>query len=88
MSNQPSLEEFAQALAELPPDFKAQLANVSGQTEEIDTVAIKLELIKFVTELQKHNQGVDWETNKIKPKSIRIDKVISEASELFGFITE
>lgn len=88
MSDQPTLEEFAQAISDLPPEFRAQLATVSQPAEEIDTVAIKLELIKFVTELQKHNQGVDWETNKIKPKSIRIDKVISEAAELFGFITE
>ena len=88
MQDQPTLEEFAQALSELPPEFKAQLASASQPSEDIDAVAIKLELIKFVTELQKHNQGVDWETNKIKPKSIRIEKVISEASELFAFITE
>tara|TARA_B100000575_G_C22720701_1_gene433338 strand:+ start:178 stop:444 length:267 start_codon:yes stop_codon:yes gene_type:complete len=87
MSDQPTLEEFTQALEDLPPEFKAQLATVVHPTEEIDTVSIKLELIKFVTELQKHNQGVDWETNKIKPKSIRIEKVILEASELFEFIT-
>jgi len=88
MSDQPTLEEFAQALSELPPEFKAQLASVSQPVDEIDPVAIKLELIKFVTELQKHNQGVDWETNKVKPKSIRIEKLISEATELFKFITE
>lgn len=88
MSDQPTLEEFSQALSELPPEFRAQLATVSQPAEEIDAVAIKLELIKFATELQKHNQGVDWETNKIKPKSIQIEKVISEASKLFEFITE
>ena len=88
MSEQPTLEEFTQALEDLPPEFKAQLATVAQPAEEIDTIAIKLELVKFVTELQKHNQGVDWETNKIKPKSIKIDKVIEEATELFDFLTE
>ena len=88
MSDQPTLEEFTQALEDLPPEFKAQLATAVHPAEEIDTVAIKLELVKFVTELQKHNQGVDWETNKIKPKSIKIDKVIEEATQLFDFLTE
>tara|TARA_B100000963_G_C22432983_1_gene583027 strand:+ start:276 stop:542 length:267 start_codon:yes stop_codon:yes gene_type:complete len=88
MSDQPTLEEFTQALEDLPPEFKAQLATVVQPPEEVDTVAIKLELVKFVTELQKHNQGVDWETNKVKPKSIRISKVIEEATELFNFLLE
>ena len=60
MSDQPTLEEFTQALEDLPPEFKAQLATAVQPAEEVDTVAIKLELVKFVTELQKHNQGVNW----------------------------
>ena len=88
MSDQPTPEEFAKALEDLPPEFRAQLAGMPQQEEVVDTVAIKLELIKFATELQKHNQGVDWETNKVKPKSIRISKVIEEATELFNFLVE
>ena len=88
MSDQPTLEEFAQALEDLPPEFKSQLATVVQPQTELDSVAVKFDLIKFVTELQKHNQGVDWETNKIKPKAIRIEKVIEEATELFNFLTE
>ena len=87
MPDQPTIEEFAKALEDLPPEFKDQLSTVVQVSPEIDTVAIKLELIKFVTELQKHNQGVDWETNKIKPKSIQLDKLIQEATQLFNFIT-
>ena len=88
MQEQPSLEEFAQALQDLPPEYKAQLASIINPQEEIDTVAIKLELVKFVTELQKHNQGVEWETNKVLPKQIKIDKIIGEATQLFEFITQ
>ena len=88
MSNQPTLEEFTQALEDLPPEFKAQLATVVHPAEEIDTVAIKLELVKFVTELQKHNQGVEWETNKVLPKQIKIHKIIDEATCLYDFLTE
>ena len=90
MSSQiPTMEEFAQALSELPPEFKSQLAAQAGvQSEgEIDTVAIKLELVKFATELRKHNQGVDWETNKLKPKQIEIKEIIGDAQKLFDFIT-
>lgn len=87
MSDQPTVEDFAKALEDLPPEFKDQLSSVVQVSPEIDTVAIKLELIKFVTELQKHNQGVDWETNKIKPKSIQLNKLIQEATQLFNFIT-
>jgi len=87
MPDQPTLEEFTQALEDLPPEFKAQLATVVPHVEEVDTVAIKLELVKFATELQKYNQGIEWETNKLKPKAIKITKVIDEAQELFNFLT-
>ena len=60
-----TIEELKSALAQLPEDVKGELL---ASFETVDTVAIKMELIKFVTELKKHNQGVDWETNKIKPK--------------------
>ena len=88
MSDQPTLEEFTQALEELPPEFKAQLATAVQPAEEVDTVAIKLELVKFATELQKYNQGIEWETNKQKPKAIKITKVIEEAQRLFDFLVE
>ena len=86
MSDQPSLEEFTQALEDLPPEFKAQLASVVQPTEEIDTIAIKLDLVKFTTELRKHNQAIDWETNKIKPKKIDVSDVIKDSQKLFEFI--
>ena len=91
-SQMPTMEEFAQALSELPPEFKAKLAaqasvqQVQQPEGEIDTVAIKLELVKFATELRKHNQGVDWETNKMKPKQIEIKEIIGDAQKLFDFI--
>ena len=88
MSDQPTLEDFAQALQDLPPEFKEQLAAVVPPVEETDTVAVKLELVKFVTELKKHNQGVDWETNKMKPKQIGIAEIVKDAQTLFDFITE
>jgi len=47
-----------------------------------------MELVKFVTELLKHNQACDWETNKIKPKKIGIDDVISGSQKLYDFLTE
>ena len=88
MSDQPTLEEFTQALEDLPAEFKAQLATVVQPSEEIDTVAIKLELVKFTTELRKHNQAIDWETNKVKPKKISVEDVIKDSQKLFDFLTE
>ena len=57
MSKMPTMEEFAQALSELPPEFKAQIAAQAGASDEVvvDTVAIKLELVKFTCELRKHS---------------------------------
>ena len=72
----------------LPPEFKAQLATVVQPSEEVDTVAIKLELVKFTTELRKHNQAIDWETNKIKPKKISVEEVIEDSQKLFDFLVE
>tara|TARA_R110001592_G_scaffold183296_1_gene426968 strand:+ start:45 stop:320 length:276 start_codon:yes stop_codon:yes gene_type:complete len=89
MTNQLDLKEFTKALEDLPPEFKAQLASVVRPTEEtevIDTVAIKLELMKFTSELRKHNQGVDWETNKQKPKKIDVEDIIKDSIKLFEFI--
>ena len=88
MSDQPTLEEFTQALEELPPEFKAQLATVVAPEQEVDTVAIKLELVKFVTELQKHNQAADWEIQKLKPKKLEVESIIKDANKLFEFIVE
>jgi len=88
MSEHLALEEFTKALVDLPPEFKAQLATVIHPPEEIDTATIKFELVKFVTELRKHNQGVDWETNKMKPKQIRVNDIIEDSETLFNFITE
>lgn len=88
MQDQPTLEEFTQALEELPPEFKAQLATVVAPKEEIDTVAIKLELVKFVTELQKHNQAADWEIQKLKPKRLEVESIIKDTHKLFEFIVE
>jgi len=88
MTDQPTLEEFTQALEELPPEFKAQLATVVAPSEEVDTIAVKMELVKFATELQKHNQACDWETNKIKPKKINVEDVIEDSQKLFEFLVE
>ena len=85
---QPTLEEFTQALEDLPPEFKAKLATVVQPPEEVDTIAIKMELVKFTSELRKHNQAIDWETNKQRPKKITVEDVIDDAKKLFEFVVE
>lgn len=79
-----SIEDLKNALASLPEDVQRSLQ----EEPPVDTVGIKMELIKFVTELHKHNQGVDWETNKIKPKKITFDQVINDSQRLYNFIIE
>ena len=88
MQDQPTLEEFTQALEELPPEFKAELTRVLHPDAEVDTIAIKMDLVKFVTELQKHNQAAEWEIQKLKPRKIAIDGIIKEAQQLFDFLVE
>jgi hypothetical protein len=79
-----SIEDLKNALSSLPEEVQQSL-----QTEPvIDTIGIKMELIKFVSELHKHNQGVDWETNKQKPQNITVERVIESSKKLFEFITE
>ena len=80
-----NIEEIRGAISQLPEELRKEL---EGNSREVDSVAIKMELIKFVTELQKHNQGVVWETNKIKPQKINIDDVIEGSQRLFDFLTE
>ena len=80
-----TIDELKAAIAQLPPEFQKEL--LEGN-QEVDSVAIKMELVKFVTELHKHNQGVDWETNKVKPKKITFDQLVSDAKYLYEFITE
>ena len=88
MSDQPTLEEFTQALNELPEEFKAELTRVLHPTAEVDTASLKMDLVKFVTELQKHNQAADWEIQKLKPKKIEVEGIIKDAQKLFDFIVE
>ncbi len=88
MQEQLTIEEFAEAINGLPPEMKSQLAAIVHPEQEVDTVALKLELVKFSTELKKHNQGVDWETNKQKPKRIQVEEILQDAKTLFDFIVE
>ena len=85
MSDQPTIEDFRAAIDQLPDEMKAELL---GGTQTVDVITVKMDLIKYVTELHKHNQGVDWETNKIKPKKITFDQVISDSQKLFNFLIE
>ena len=88
MPEELTIEQFAQAINDLPPEMKDQLASVVGSQQEVDTISIKMDLMKFATELRKHNQGVDWETNKQKPKKIQVEDIIKDAKTLFDFIVE
>ena len=80
-----TIEEIQGALSQLPEELRKEL---QGDSKEVDTIAIRMELIKFVTELHKHNQGVDWETNKVKPKKITFDQIILDAQRLYKFVIE
>ena len=53
----------------------------------VDTVSIKMQLIQIVKEINTHNQGVDWEVNKTRPKPINVKDIISDAQKLFEFVT-
>ena len=88
MQDQPTMEEFTQALEELPPEFKAELTRVLHPNAELDTSAVKMELVKFVTELQKHNQAAEWEIQKLKPKKIDVEGIIKDSQKLFDFIVD
>jgi len=88
MKDQPTLEEFTQALEELPPEFKAELTRVLHPSAEVDTIAVKMDLVKFVTELQKHNQAAEWEIQKLKPKKIDVEGIIKDSQRLFDFIVD
>lgn len=80
-----TIEELRRAISQLPEELQKELTDSSPQ---VDTIGIKLELIKFVTELHKHNQGVDWETNKVKPKKIEFDQIIVDSQNLFDFLVD
>ena len=85
MAQEVTIEDFKEAIDQLPEEVRAELL---GGTQVVDVVSVKMDLIKFTTELHKHNQGVDWETNKIKPKKITFDQIISDSQKLFDFLTQ
>ena len=85
MAQEVTIEDFKEAIDQLPEEVRAELL---GGTQVVDVVNVKMDLIKFTTELHKHNQGVDWETNKIKPKKITFDQIISDSQKLFDFLTQ
>tara|TARA_B100001250_G_C19117559_1_gene493891 strand:+ start:60 stop:314 length:255 start_codon:yes stop_codon:yes gene_type:complete len=80
-----TLEELKAALTHLPEEMQKELLDTSS---EVDSVSIKMELVKFVTELLKHNQACEWETNKIKPAKIEVNEIIKGSQKLFDFLTE
>ena len=85
MAQEVTIEDFKEAIDQLPEEVRTELL---GGTQVVDVVNVKMDLIKFTTELHKHNQGVDWETNKIKPKKITFDQIISDSQKLFDFLTQ
>ena len=85
--NEEMMKELQSAAEALPDDVKQQLFG-SAEEAPVDSVAVKMELIKFVTELLKHNQACDWETNKVKPKKITFEQIISNSQDLYDFVTE
>ena len=87
MADTQIIQEMQAALDALPANIKSQLLQQAPE-EEDDNATIKFELIKFCSELLKHNQGVSWETNKQKPKLIEIEDIITDSQKLFEFITE
>ena len=86
MADTQIIQEMQAALDALPANIKSQLLQQAPE-ETVDTVSIRFELVKFCSELRKHNQGVDWETNKQKPKAIEIESIIADSQRLFEFIT-
>ena len=84
--NKEMMDELQAGIEALPEEVRQQLFG-PGEAP-IDAISVKLDLIKFVTELQKHNQACDWETNKIKPKKIEIDDIISDSNKIFNFLIE
>ena len=85
MNQEITIDDIKGALSQLPEELRAELQDEAPQ---IDSVAVKLELIKFTVDLHKHNQGVDWETNKVKPKKITFDQVISDSQKLYDFLVD
>ena len=50
MNDQPTIEDFREALNQLPDDVKAELL---GGGQAVDVITVKMDLIKYVTELHK-----------------------------------
>ena len=96
MADTQIIQEMQAAIDALPLHIRSQLlkqgpsAEAAAQVveEPVDTVGVKFELIKFCSELRKHNQGVNWETNKQKPKQIEVEDIISDSQRLFDFLVE
>jgi len=93
MSNQSA--ELIEAFSNLPPDAKSRIVELAGisiapesQEPPIDSVGVKFELVKFCSDLRKHNQGVNWETNKQKPEQIKVEDIIADSQRLFEFLIE
>lgn len=94
MSDNVSIEDFAKAINDLPQEYKSRLHQLTTATPAadegheacVDAVSIRFDLVKFASELRKHNQAIDWETNKQKPKKINPEDIILDAQKLFDFI--
>ncbi len=95
MADAQIIKEMQAAIDALPANIRSQLLKktpvletIETEEESVDAVAIKMELIKFCSDLLKHNQGVNWETNKQKPQQIEVETIINDSQKLFEFITE
>lgn len=96
MADSQIILEMQAAIDALPLHIRSQLlkqdptslVEAPAVDAPVDTVGVKFELAKFCSELRKHNQGVNWETNKQKPEPIKVEDIISDSQRLFDFLIE
>ena len=79
------------------PELQNMLESLKKQLIKSDTetsssnndsiVEMKFQLLVFVNNVYVHNQSFDWETNKTRSKSIKINDIISGAEKLYAFVS-
>ena len=70
------------------PDFQEQELVAAFQVVNEDISGIKIQMISIAKEVLERNAALQWEQDKTRGLTLRVDEIIYEAEKIVKFVTE
>lgn len=68
------------------PETKEEITEVEETEVDERVLATKFECVKFVKQLHTENLEYQWQTKKVYPEDLSVNKIIEDAEILFQYL--